>query len=67
MPTLVSKKTTQEYTLDEIKKLICLDLGVAEQKVTIEPIKTADPGDIYDRGPTTYSFTGIRVTIDNLA
>ena len=52
--------------MDEIKKLICADLRIQEKAVTIEAIKKADPGDYMDRGPTTYSIVGIRVTINNL-
>lgn len=52
--------------MNEIKKLICQDLNVKEAAVKIEPIQKAEASDPFDRGPTRYVITGIRVTINNL-
>lgn len=68
MATIVSKTTTYEFPLTQIKALICQDLGFKEEAVTIEAIQTAIPDyDLMDRGPTRYEVTGIKVTVNNLA
>ena len=36
MSILKSRKETIEFSLDEMKKLICADLGVTEDKVTVD-------------------------------
>ena len=63
MSVLKARKETFEFSPEDIKKLICADLNVPEEKVTVS-FKIEDTADDrFSRSPS-YSMTRIEVTVD---
>ena len=63
MPILKAKRETYEFSLDDIKKLICNDLNVPENTVTVK-YKTVDTSDDRFGGSPSYSVTSVEVTVE---
>jgi hypothetical protein len=64
MPKLTAKTTEYTYSIEEIKNMICANLDVPQEAVTVTFIQTDVSDDRYDRYPT-YKVTGVKVTVDN--
>ena len=64
MPVLKSSKETFTFSLSDMKKLICSDLGVSEDKVTVN-YKLKDSSGEMDRF-SHYVMDEIEVIIDKI-
>ena len=63
MPNLIAKKTTYEFALEDMEKLIAAELNVQVSTVTVEYVIQEVGGDCMDRGGYD-KVTKIRVTVD---
>lgn len=64
---LKSRVSTYEFSLVDIKQLICTDLNVSANSVTVDYIIQEVGGDPMDRFPGHKQVTGVRVTVTNQA
>jgi hypothetical protein len=62
---LKSNISTYEFSLDEIKELICADLQLEIDQVTVEYVIEEVNSDPMDRYRGTDEVTKIRVTVKN--
>lgn len=62
---IVSKKTTYEFTLDDVKKLFSEALDVSVDRIKVRYIIEEVGGDPMDRFRGTDEVTRIEVTVDN--
>lgn len=63
MSVLKSSKETFEFNLKDMKKLICADLGVSEDKVNVDYKMSDVSDDRFERSPR-YEVSKIEVTVD---
>lgn len=63
MPVLKSKKETLTFSLEEMKKLICADLNIAEDKLTVN-YKLKDIADDRFGSSPHYVMDEVEVIVD---
>ena len=61
---LKSKISVYEFDLDEMKRLIAVDLDVLMKHITVEYIIREVGGDPMDRFPGHNQVVGVRVTVN---
>lgn len=62
---LRSRVSIYEFSLEDVKHLICTDLNVSPNSVTVEYVIQEVGGDPMDRFPGHKQVTGVRVTVTN--
>jgi hypothetical protein len=63
---MLSRKTTQEFSLEQIKTLIVKELQIdeAKNKVTLEVVMTETGDERF--GPTSKSANGIKISVESI-